>query len=323
VKKTTVKAHHPKPATHAKAAARPPSAAELQKEIKSLQTEITHIKHPPPGHKAKHKAVAGHKHKGTAKHGTKKRGLALGDSVACCAAEALAASLRLAGHAVSDEDVMALYWHTADDEDTGASIEATLEAAWRFGLGGVRPVSFNPYARDTAGLAAHDVLGIDELDLAALAVEAHALPPVQREPLLHRPVRQAANDHALILGAGLLEDAADLLDHSDGEQRLTAIGSALGDRPGMREQHILAGDEVARLASVHLGQQPARDLSTGGELRVEPGLVHGGSLILGVELPGPHALLAAPDGLWSWGEPFNPSEWPGMVVEEAWAVSWS
>jgi len=48
----------------------------------------------------------------------------------------------------------------------------------------------------------------------------------------------------------------------------------------------------------------------------------GTSLILGVELPGPHAVLATPDGWWSWGEPFDPSEWPGMVIEEAWAVEW-
>src|SRR6185312_13645765 len=38
-----------------------------------------------------------------------KRQLALGDGVACCAAEALAASLRLAGWPVTDDDVLALY----------------------------------------------------------------------------------------------------------------------------------------------------------------------------------------------------------------------
>ena len=136
MKKTAhTKAHHATHPSHPKAA---PSNAALQKEIAHLQTEITHIKHPPPGHKAKHKPAAKAKHKGTTKHGTKKRGLSLGD-VQCCAAEALAASLRLAGHTVSDEDVLALYWHTASDPEAGASILATLEAAWRFGLGGVRP----------------------------------------------------------------------------------------------------------------------------------------------------------------------------------------
>lgn len=45
-------------------------------------------------------------------------------------------------------------------------------------------------------------------------------------------------------------------------------------------------------------------------------------LILGLELPGPHAVLATPDGWWSWGEPFSLADWPGAVIEEAWAVEW-
>ena len=122
------------------------------------------------GHTAKH-ATTKSKHKATSKHTptktvssvsgagkttvhavakpavhAKATGLALGDGVACCAAEALAASLRLQGVRVSDEDVLALYWHTAGDPDSGASIVATLEAAWRFGLGGVRPAWYMPAA---------------------------------------------------------------------------------------------------------------------------------------------------------------------------------
>jgi hypothetical protein len=68
-----------------------------------------------------------------------RRQLALGEGVACCSAQALAASLRLAGVPVSDDDVLALYWRTASDADAGASILATLEAASRFGLARVRP----------------------------------------------------------------------------------------------------------------------------------------------------------------------------------------
>ena len=44
--------------------------------------------------------------------------------------------------------------------------------------------------------------------------------------------------------------------------------------------------------------------------------------VLGLDLPGgePHAVAVGPDGTWwSWGQPF---EWPGAVVEEAWAVTW-
>lgn len=48
-------------------------------------------------------------------------------------------------------------------------------------------------------------------------------------------------------------------------------------------------------------------------------LVHG--LILGVALPQPHAIAVTPDGRWwSWGEPFNPGDWPELAVDEAWAV---
>lgn len=49
-----------------------------------------------------------------------------------------------------------------------------------------------------------------------------------------------------------------------------------------------------------------------------PGDFHG--LILGVDLPGPHAVLATPDGWWSWGELWTP--WT-TAVSEAWEVSWT
>lgn len=46
-------------------------------------------------------------------------------------------------------------------------------------------------------------------------------------------------------------------------------------------------------------------------------------LLLGLELPGPHAVVATPDGWWSWGELYCPwCEWPDAVIEEAWAVTW-
>jgi hypothetical protein len=88
-----------------------------------------------------------------------KRKLALGEGVACCSAEALAASLRLAGHAVSDADVLALYWLTASGADDGATILATLEAAQEHGLAGVRPVSFLLHAAKLVGEAVQPVRG--------------------------------------------------------------------------------------------------------------------------------------------------------------------
>jgi len=127
-----------------------------------------------------------------------KRKLALGDTVACCAAEAVAASLRLAGGAVSDADVLALYRLTADGPDAGASILATLEAVLASGLGGCFPAA----------------------------------------------VREAA-----------------------------------------------------------------------------PGTC-GAGLILGADLPGPHALYDDGRHWWSWGEPHDPADFPAAVIEEAWAVTW-
>jgi hypothetical protein len=44
-------------------------------------------------------------------------------------------------------------------------------------------------------------------------------------------------------------------------------------------------------------------------------------LILGVALPEPHAVAVDLNGIWwSWGEPFNPAEWPELVIEEVWAL---
>lgn len=177
----------------------------------------------------KHRAAAAakHHHKGSAKH-SKKRGLAnVEGGLACCAAEALAMSLRLAGWPVSDAEVVNLYRLTAAGPDGGASIEDTLNAAARVGLAGFRVAGFGVLTRDRE-----------------FAVD----------------VRAAAAPHAALSAA------------------------------------------VAAPALAALG--------------------HAASLVLGVELPGSHAVLATADGWWSWGEPFNPAAWPGLVVEEAWAVSW-
>jgi hypothetical protein len=46
----------------------------------------------------------------------------------------------------------------------------------------------------------------------------------------------------------------------------------------------------------------------------------GHALILGIDAPGPHCVLATPRGWWSWGELHDP--WPARI-EEAWAVGWA
>lgn len=128
----------------------------------------------------------------------KPRKLALGQEVACCAAEAVAASLRLTGARAGDDDVLRLYESVAASPDQGATLTATLLAVSASGLAG------------------------------------------------HLPVR-------------------------------------------VRPVPVWSPEAV----------------------------------LLGVELPGSHAVCVGPDGAWwSWGEPFDPATWPDAVVEEAWALSW-
>ena len=69
----------------------------------------------------------------------KPAGFAIGDLLPVCASEAVAMSLRLAGGAVSDEDVLRLHVLAAGSETAPASILAVLEAASAFGLAGCRP----------------------------------------------------------------------------------------------------------------------------------------------------------------------------------------
>lgn len=83
---------------------------------------------------------------------------ALSPGAACCPAEALAASLRLSGWPVSPADVLALYRHTAGSPGAGATIVASLEAAYRFGLAGVRPVEFAQAGLDDPAAV---LLGLD------------------------------------------------------------------------------------------------------------------------------------------------------------------
>lgn len=91
--------------------------------------------------------------------------------VACCAAEAVAASARLAGRPVTEADVLALYWLTACHPDQGATIEATLAAAAAFGIGGARLVD----ARPTSVLRDGVVLGVDLQQRHAMTAQGHGV----------------------------------------------------------------------------------------------------------------------------------------------------
>lgn len=88
---------------------------------------------------------------------------------------------------------------------------------------------------------------------------------------------------------------------------------------------LLATLEAARplWPQVHAQRLDVLGADWAGELDDEVRLPVGHPLIVGTVLPEPHAVAVAPDGTWwSWGEPFNPADWPDLVVEEAWAVSW-
>ena len=162
-------AKNKKPATHAKAAAKPPTNAQLAAEIKTLetsvkklQTEVTaETKHTAAKPSAKHstakkqpaKAKAGSAKHATATKPAAKKGAPLPGGVACCAAEGLAASLRMLGKPVSADDVLGLYWLTPGADEDGASILATLATAQWYGLAGAYPV-FRPASSLTDGVVA-------------------------------------------------------------------------------------------------------------------------------------------------------------------------
>lgn len=80
------------------------------------------------------------------------------------------------------------------------------------------------------------------------------------------------------------------------------------------------GDGVAEPLGQPAGAHGASSLEHFQDLHLERDSRH--ALILGLDLPGAHAVLATADGWWSWGELHDPAEWPGAVVEEAWAVAW-
>ena len=149
-----------KNATHAK-----PTAAQHKMRVEAAKKAAVTRKHNLELAK-KHHAAASKKH-----HPKPKRKLALNGDVACCAAEAVAASLRLAGHLVTDPDVYALYKTTAAGPDTGATIQETLEALMRHGLAGVRPLGFGPAAAlepgAVLGLTLTDAQRRQAVDLAA------------------------------------------------------------------------------------------------------------------------------------------------------------
>jgi hypothetical protein len=192
---------------------------------------LTHHKKPATAHSGHHVSTVG-KHPS---HG-KARGYAVGDLLPVCSFEAVAASLRVLGQRVSDDDVLGL-WDLCGQREV--SIAEALAAAARFGLAGYIPTFGEPFLDECGDLALLDALGT---------------------PGIHRPTGRAVET---------------------GRASRLSAGTAAGDLISAEHSH---------------------------------------GLILGVDLPGPHAVLATPGGWWSWGELYSP--WP-CRVEEAWAVSWA
>ena len=187
-------------------------------------------KHHPKGHKTGHHVTTQGKPQTVGRAIARFRGLAL-DGVACCTAEALAASLQLQGLSVGDGETLDLFWRAGGDPEAGAPIVAVLEAASEFTLAGYRPVFEEVMSRESAPDCC----------------------------------RSSCSDY---LCCWCRPDVADLR------------------------------------GVTRAGQLPAA------------------GLILGLELPGPHAVLATPEGWWSWGELYDPAGFPDAAVEEAWAVTW-
>ena len=93
-------------------------------------------------------------------------------------------------------------------------------------------------------------------------------------------------------------DAGDGLLIPDALEALAALGLITGFDPADLEEVMPYGPLAASICETRAG------------------------LILGVDLPGPHAVLADGGWWWSWGEPYDPAAFPDAVIEEAWAVTW-
>jgi hypothetical protein len=114
------------------------------------------VKHTPTAQK---KAATAHKQAARRSAAvTKAAHLRALGALPCCSAEAVAASLRLAGGPVTDSAVLALHRYAGGSGSAALTIEAALAAACEAGLGGVRPLNFSPVGLDDPAAV---ILGLD------------------------------------------------------------------------------------------------------------------------------------------------------------------
>lgn len=156
-------------------------AAEHKRAVAGGQAEAARLKKAGPTKrqkKAYRKFAAAGRHAQARARARKKAGLppaphashahklSYGD-VSCCAAQALAAGLAATGVYVGEDDILGLYWRTAQRPDDGALLSVTLAAAQAHGLAG-----WYPHYRlvDATEMAPGMIAGYDSWD----GGEAHA-----------------------------------------------------------------------------------------------------------------------------------------------------
>lgn len=130
---------------------------------------------------------------------------------------------------------------------------------------------------------------------------------------------QALAQSLRLAGQRVTDDELLELHHRAGGGLDAAAG--VGDALAAAGLFGLAGCRAAFTPVLPQRDYEAVDVAA-GKVRAEypPELRPGHALILQVDRPGPHAVLATPAGWWSWGELFSP--W-ACRIERAWAVSWS
>lgn len=289
---------------------------------------------------------------------TKKRGWSAGVPQ-CCAAQALAMSLRLAGGTVSDEDVLDLYWATATSADEGQSVSDAFSAAQAW-LSRQRW-----FVKDLCASVEYDAVMISAIPRLLRICDVSGS-EVSQSGTNFNPEESSVAEGDQVTAAGRAErpeyvvaateqvnSGCEFADRSDGRPwqngkpggleglpvvlRLAVPGAIAlpADVSGVRDEcpaAIRTGTCQAGHGRGHLSVDgPAEPARSAGSIISDSDATDAYfstsdayGLILGLDLPeGPHAVFDDGRSWWSWGEPYNPADFAGAVVEEAWAVTWA
>jgi hypothetical protein len=141
-------------------------------------------------------------------------------------------------------------------------------------------------------------------------------PALRKRPAKRRGLAGPATGGGWVLGGNDMHDtcAAAAIANSlllateirAADEEIIAFGEGLDleDALGMAAERGLAGVRLARFGPAGFGETWA-------------------GLILGIDLPGPHAVLTLGDDWVTWGRRCAMGAFPGAVVEEAWEVRWA